>query len=333
MKDILHSPALAIILALLTIVHVREIIAKLFHISRKWKYSWIFYGENEKEIAKEILTDLNVDIKKERNEKFLGRYRRREDKEKALIEFISCYIDNTENKYGYKTQSKSGFYINTMEASNNQVDLVVMSEIMCSLIDKSNDKSIRGEFDFIITPKACNVSLGKSIAAKMNRVFIQAKSKQDPSYANTYPEDYLGTLMLNFIGSFDLIKTSKESPNRKLKGILVDCNISGGSHILETMDLFNKIIEMDKDLNIEKVEHAFVLFRVDKDDHDIDLKFRNKGFTINRWFDLTEEIKKEIWRVKNNFKCERLDLTNKKHNEEIDQLISLMKRKNLITQI
>lgn len=325
----MHDFAAYIVLIIVTIAHLREIIAKLFGIRRDWKYSWLFYGQEEKMIVTETLKELGINADDIKNQIFNGKHKSSEDKKIELLEFLSYYMIQRQNEYGYETFTKSNYYINTMEAAQNAEGLKIMTDILYTLISKS----IQEKIDFIITPKSGNPLLGKKLAEKLNIISILGKNTKDGAFAHLHNDDYDGKLLINYEGSTSLINTAKNSTTRKLKGILIDCNTSGGSQIMSIMDSFNDIVSNKPSLNISLLTDAFVLFRVDIDDNNIDSKFAGKGYHIHRWFDLSEEIKTNIWEAKKELKCQIIDSNNPKHLEVLENLIILLSKNKLLKQI
>jgi hypothetical protein len=328
--DHFHEVILYIIVFILSIAHLKEIIAKMFpslknnHVLRKY-----FFDENEKEIVKETLLELGVISDNTRTQLFKGKLTSHKDKKIELIEFISKF-QTKYNKivtYGASTNSESMYYINTMEAAQLSDDLQVMGEILFSLITSKSKTHI----DFIITPKTGNPLLCKKIADTHGMISILGKHSKEGSFAHIDASDYHNRLITNFEGSFTLLKTA-ESSNRELKGIFVDCNASGGSQILALMKSFNEIVQQNNKefKNISPVNSAYVLFRADTDDVDIDATFKKAGFNLHRWFDLNEEIKTMIYDAKITLKCSQLDANKPKHMIEIDKIILKMTENKLI---
>jgi hypothetical protein len=283
---------------------LRDIISKFFGISRNRGYSWIFYNQYDKSLLIDMLNRFGL-----REENVTKHFRRAKNDTKKykdpsvkLVSLLSRNIYNAKSEYGINTPVNSEYYINTMDASHIGYELNLMCDLIAILIDKKGGCT---KPDFIITPKNGNPVLGKSYAQSKNTISILSKHEKDKSYADfNKNENPLATLMINFEGFSELYKIANDKPDINLNGIVIDCNASGGSLILETINSFNKLLnelkKTKKDLNIESLEYSYVLYRPDNEEN-IDDKFKDDNCFCERYFDLTENYKKRIYDNKNNY--------------------------------
>lgn len=216
-----------------------------------------------------------------------------------LLWLLLKYIHKTEKEgvsYGIDTPVRSGFYLNTMATVHNEDDLAVMVKIIDKLVSiTSSDSNLRFP-NFIITPKSGNPILGYRLTRyKGPHCFsLIAKSQNEKSFVKSFiDKPTWDELLLNFEGINSLRDFLKDIPNqgRKLRGVVVNGNLSGGSEIIQAMEYFNSLVESSEFSDrIEKVTEAFVLYRVD-DKADVDTRFEQLGFKIFRLLDLNEDIK------------------------------------------
>lgn len=299
-------------------------------ITRKNKFLWtLFYNNNEEELIENVLRKLGFSKKEVINTaSHLGKRKIIENNEdERLISLIYKYIMCFSEKvtYGVETPVPSHYYINTMEASHNKEDL----ELMCRLINKliTNDSVFP---DFVITPKSGNPIMGKEFAEFHNIVSIFRKSNYDKSKARFIPSasnelafnvNYEGSLRLN-----SLIEELKkyDSRDRKIHGIVIDCNASGASEILKTMEEFNSHLSE----GIDPIVEAYILFRPDVAS-DVDEKFSERGFKLNRYFDLNDDIKTKIHLYKTEKSKAELDIDNKQDWEFINEILCDIKNAKL----
>ena len=189
--------------------------------------------------------------------------------------------------------------------------------------------------DFVITPKNGNPVLGREFAATNNIISIISKHERDPAYAKTDAKlEPKATLMINFEGSDKLLELEKENPNRELTGVIVDCNVSDGDQVFDTIDLFNKLIDNINNQNsdkllIEKISKAYILFKVDQEKSSVkvDKKFNTEGYKLYRYFDLNEDWKEELYEYKIKPNKTIYNCYTAKYEPFIDGSINILKGK------
>lgn len=290
-----------IIIFLLALVGIKEVVARFSLWPRNWILSKFFYGNiYEETLLLNAFRELEISNKEaRRNTKPILLSNNIRDSAEKLIYLIVNYIYNTEIEYGATSATKinSKYYINTMDASHDKEDLLLMCELLHRLIE-SDDRMP----DFIITPKDGNPILNQKYAEKYNVIGILSKNEQDSSYAKTDANtEPLGTLLINYEASSRLLKYA-ESRKRNVYGVVLDCNAAGGTQIFKMMDDFNSLLENINEgatsrINIEPVHMAYILFRPDNS-IDIDHKFSEGHYVIRRYFDLNEDLKSELYKFK-----------------------------------
>ncbi len=323
MTDKIIDGITSFILIILALSTARDIVLKFFSIEPNTKIGKIFYNKYDKLIIEQTFKEFGLKKGQLLYSPTL-RQRKIATPEKKLVSLISKYTHFLNNtvQYGENTPINTNYYINTMEASHNKDDLTQMVELIIELISYH----AKFDFDFILTSKKGNVLLNTEISADLKKVSIFRKSDRDSSKIVMVDEEH-GPLIDNFEGVKGLNNCSQA---KKYKGIVIDCNASGGKEILKTMDEFNTAIDTNK-LNdkFEKIKSAFILFRVDSIE-DIDNKFSEKGYSLFRYFDLTEDIKSKI----KNKSGKVLSVWKNKDLRFIDNIILTMMEQNLIrTQI
>ncbi|WIV13135.1 hypothetical protein [Proteiniborus sp. MB09-C3] len=335
-----------IILFILSLTTLRDIVAMTGWISFNSKFAPLVYGRYDKEIIKKCLQELGFSPSKS-NEicialEIISRENRVEDslcEDKVnlykLIELISKYIVCFDNyiQYGKITPTSSKYYVSTMEASKNDEDLMKMAYIISHLINTDFIKQkIDRTPDFILTPKSGNPLLGSKVAEINKYISVFRKSPEDESSSRISRKEYYKELMTNYEGTWELLEKSSKS-DKKLFGVAIDCNLSGGKQIINMMEHFNNIIENEK-LNIDKVKNAYVLFRADSDGEDIKEKFNAYGFTISKYFDLDENVKKLLYEYKNkSTNGNYLNMFIGEDKEKIEEIIGRLKHVNVCKMV
>lgn len=298
-----------IILFLLSVLTIRDIIAALGIVKFNDKLpSRFIYGKFNKEIIKRALmelgyNDINIVEHSVKVNNAQKRYKNSICDARVnvdtMILLLSKYTVSFEDNviYGKNTPTRTKFYINTMEAAKNSEDLLIMTELIEYLLTISiRNKTIPRMPDFVITPKNGNPLLGSKYAEKNNSISIFVKSEKDPSNTHSAENQTYRNFSNNYEGALQLIAKSKERED-DLYGVAMDCNVSGGSNLLSVMKNFNSTIS-GIGQNIKPVNSAYVMFRVDKDDIDIDQYYQESGFEIFRYFDMGEESKKILVEIR-----------------------------------
>ena len=319
-----------IVLFILAIATIRDVVIKFgFRPKRGFLSRW-FNSIYEIQLLKDALKDMGYSeseteeifrINKETENKFKGL----KCPEYLVSLIVNCiYTLSSEKEYGNISKQKSKYYIPTMEMVHNDEYLVILTTIMCSLI--INDKERKNDtLDFIIVPKSGNPLLANSVAKRFKANLLVLKEKEEESSIKIeIEEDPIIYFKVNFEGGNELIKKADAKRNKKLNGIVVDCNASGGIQVLEVINKFNVMVEKGV-INAEYVNVAYVLFRVDDSENKFDNKMINtNGYRLVRYFDLDETLKSEL----SNYASEKkaIDYSKKDNIEIIDGFINKLEQ-------
>lgn len=296
-----------IVLTILGLDTLRSVLASLGIVKRETPFlGRIIYGKYDVIIVKEALRELGYST--QQAERIVGRLKNVTDKEKypqadtalRLLYILSKYIIKFENVISYglisegKMLSYSNYYINTMEATHNQNDLKELSHIMIRLLRNNKEDRV----DFIIVPKGGNPLLAQYIANELGANLIIAKDINDSARPQESGElDRIGRIRyegLNFL--------LERSDTKQIKGIVLDCNTSGGTQLVTIISDFNDLVEKCN-YPIVPICNCYVLFKLVKLDINsgkeinIDKKFDDINCHLFRLFDLDEEDKKELCNI------------------------------------
>lgn len=303
--DNITSILTTLILCILSLVTLRDVMVK-FGLKPKWKLlqGW-FEANYEKEILFQVLKDLGLnqsqigEVRKKNETLYKGYTTKKIDHyEECLVALLANYtyplLGNKE--YGNETRESSQYYIHTMEMVHNEENLRRLSLIMYNLIvrDKANSKQL----DFIIVPKGGNPFLAKCVSEMLKVDLLVLKGSQEESSLKiSVDEDSLTYFKINFEGGNELLKKQKSHDIKKIRGIVIDCNTSGGSQVFNAITIFNKLVEKGT-LKSEYIDTAYVLFRVDDGKNKFDDKLLNtKNYRLIRYFDLNEKLKKQLYEL------------------------------------
>jgi hypothetical protein len=190
-----------------------------------------------------------------------------------------------------------------MEASHYPPDLELMTKLIENLIHENGGDIHQ---DFIITPKCGNPMLGQNYTTINKNIFLLAKYGNDKSRSKfDVHQNPLISLMINFEGFAALKKEAESNPTKDYCGYVIDCNLSGGSLILNPMKEFNQMLELLHEENIlrnvKPLKEAFILFRADNeltDSGPFDDVFKENGLECYRYFDLDEVSKSLLFEFK-----------------------------------
>ena len=85
-------------------------------------------------------------------------------------------------------------------------------------------------------------------------------------------------------------------------------------------------------MKIDSINEVYVLFRAEnRSCSNIDQKFEDNKCKIHRFFDLDEEIKEKIYQLRKNAgEGRELDLYYDEDKSKVEEIISLMREKNLL---
>ena len=260
------------------------------------------------------------------NKKTEGIFKKLDGCPEDLISLIVNYIYplSGEKEYGNVTREKSGYYIHTMEMVHNKDNLKILTAIMYHLII-TDDKRKGGKVNFVIVPKGGNPLLAKSVADELNADLLVLKGEQEESSLKiSVADDPKVYFMINFEGGNELLKKTKEYPDKKLNGIVMDCNTSGGTQVFSALEKFNEMID-NQVINANYVKVAYVLFRADNSENKFDNEKKNiKKYRLMRYFDLDEALKEKLYGLSK--KEIALDYKEEENIKVIDNLIVELKK-------
>lgn len=296
-----------IILTILGLDTLRSVFASLGIVKRETPFlGRIIYGKYDVIIVKETLRELGYSS--QQAEQIVGRLKNVANEEKypesdtalKLLYILSRYIIKFENVISYglisegKMLSYSNYYINTMEAVHNPTDIKELSHIMIRLMRYNKEDRV----DFLIVPKGGNPLLAQYIANELGVSLIIAKDIND----SARPQESDEMERIGRIKYEGLILLLEKSSMNKLKGVIVDCNTSGGTQLATIASDFNELVKKC-DLSIEPICNCYVLFKLVKVDLnsgreiDIDKRFTDINCKLHRLFDLDEQDKKELYNI------------------------------------
>lgn len=175
-----------------------------------------------------------------------------------------------------------------MEASYIKHDLNLMKMAILRLIRESGYVS---DIDFILFLKNGNQTLAREVFKDARDITYICKSDEHSSYFPAEDPDSIDKYSIQYENLDSLITRARSVDNdSRLNGIVIDCSISTGVGLTDSINHFNNLIEKDNTLFINKIEHAFVLYcHQDFDDS-------NVSFTLHRYFDMDEEIREMIYK-------------------------------------
>lgn len=309
-----------LIILMLALDTIRAFVAATGIVSREIPLlSRIIYGKRDEDIIKEVLKDLGYG--KREIEKYSKRLKREVEaknmfpKKDTIRHLTYILAKNTvefqdEISYGLiapdKMTSYSKYYINTMDAVHNEKDLEELSTIMIRLMESTLKRT---EIDFIIVPKGGNPLLAQNIARKLNINLIIAKDQNDSARPPQNAEEEK-IFNIRYEGIKELLSKGKD---KKYKGVLIDCNTSGGTQLINIVKEFNNFID-NCNGPIEHITKAYVLFKLVKYDSNnneikIEKKFEDVNCALYRIYDIDEDDKKDL-----------MQLSSKEYYESIDSI-------------
>lgn len=339
-NGIISNGPLLIIACILGVDSIRAVIAAFGIFDPNSKIGHIIYGKRDKAIVSAALRDLGYsaettdEIVIKMNNISKSAYMANagvnaEDAAVQLIIMLSKYIleFNDIILYGGRSLTHSNYYIDTMEISHNGGDKQKLAAIMIYLLySKAQGKKAP---EVIVTPKGGNPLLVQEIATNLNAHLLVAKASTDKARIritgnSTYSKE---EFLVNYEGSWCLSEAEK-----KRGCIIVDCNTSGGSQLLDIVKDIRMLIEKNKNsIMVHTPSDVFVLFRADIDGNNLDCIFDAHQCSIHRFFDLDEEAKTKMFRLKDDRKKKGRDLSYFS-NEDVEaakDIIRYLESRNL----
>ena len=298
--DFFSNAPIIIIVIVLALDSIRNILASFVNVNPNSFFGKILYGKRDKNIVKSALVELGYfeskgseivtrmkDIAKEAN--ISSSTIKKDEADLQLIILLSKYVEKFDSPmvYGGNNPTQSEYYIDTMEIAHNEEDKNKMCAIMYWLIQK--DYKNRNCPQIIFTPKGGNPLFALSVAQKFNSHLMVSKSVADKSRV-ICTEDPLKSFYINYEGSWNIKNLKKKSSS-----IVVDCNTSGGSQLLNIV----KDVRSIPDLKVNSPSQVYVLFKVDiNEEIDVDALFKSCDCKLIRFFDLDERAKEMMYELK-----------------------------------
>lgn len=238
---------------------------------------------------------------------------------RRLLVLLTAYTvqSHSERIYGWATPVKSRYYINTMAASHNIGDRHEMIVLMEWLIAR---RAVR-QIDFVLVPKSGNPLLADGVAQKRGYCCLFRKHQGDASRLRDELSAPPAPTKVNIEGLEQLIQLSNKSL-RRLYGIVVDCNCSGGSTHKQAIVEFNEIARA-LTIDVDPIEHVYVLYRPDSSA--LTEVTPGRPLNVERFFDLTEELKERLWRL-----GQRPGKSaDPAHSKEVEDIVAELRRNHL----
>ena len=288
-----------IIMGLLSLDTIRALIAMTGWVKPEAKLSWIIYGRYERNLIVTGLKELGFQPQKSeeisKNLREVSQNEREiygiteENAAEQLVVLIAKYIVRFDRpiQYGGTRTTTSSYYIDTMEMSHDEKDKQIMTSIMAHLYAMKGNST---KPEVIVTPKGGNPLFAQSVANHYAANFVVAKSKGDKSRITSVMDDAYTDFRINYEGSWNVSDSIHTQ-----KCIIVDCNTSGGSQLIDIVNDLRRIATHAEEAKITAPTEAYVLFRADSGkEHDINRKFQDNKCGLYRFFDLDEDLKEQI---------------------------------------
>lgn len=302
-KSITFTDILTFLLALDTL---RAVIAFLGWINPRSKFGRIIYGKQDVHIISAALQELGYSSDssdaiaqkmEETARSFSGNASiTEENAAEHLVALLANYTVKFDRaiQYGGRSISHSCFYIDTMEIPHNEADMQEMASLMCQLINSKRANKSEEKPNVIATPKGGNPFLAKEVARVMSSDLMISKSSTDKSRVSGLGEHTINEFKINYEGSWTVFDSQLEQ-----SCIVVDCNTSGGSQLLDIVQSIRNLITKEgTSAKLQEPDEAYVLFRADLDGENIDQKFSDVNCSLFRYFDLDEDTKEDLYKLK-----------------------------------
>ena len=273
-----------ITLTLLSILKIRELIANNFEVPLPTKMKWLLYNKkDEKPVLCRKAYERAQRINDYANEKNII--------ERLLImdgNHIKYYPDGYFHRKKFSTEINSHYFINTLEASYIEQDLCLMKMAILRLIKESEFKQ---EIDFILFLKNGNQTLAREVFKGDRDITYICKIDEHSSYFPANETDSIDKYSIQYENLDSLLARANNlvDSSSRLNGIVIDCSVSTGVGLKDSINHFNNLLEKNNTLRINKIEHVFVLYcHQNFDDSE-------EFFKLHRYFDMDEEIREMIY--------------------------------------
>lgn len=270
-------------LVFLFVLKIRDLVAQNFElpISNRWR--WLIYNKKERDpvLCSRIY---------ERTQLFNDGASIKSIIQRILImdgKHIKKFPDGYFHRLKFATEIRSEYFINSLEASYMEDDLNVMTLAIRRLLEESNLHNI----DFVLFLKNGNQMLARNIFKNDRSIIYICKIDEHSSYIPQGASPSIGSYSIQYENlDWLLASANANTNNRNLNGIAIDCSISTGEGLKDSINHFNSLLEANRNLRINKIEHAFILYCHNKDFDDSSISFK-----LHRYFDMDEEIRRMIY--------------------------------------
>lgn len=256
-----------------------------------------------------------------------------------LLDMVASCIHNGPIRYIDRSEViQTKYYVYTLSLAHLEDKLEIMSKYMCVLINdimsemERNKSASVQECYFLIVPYGRNVLLGEAVANTLHiPVLISQTSKieldsggqhklSDNPYEFLY-QQYIGTDSLEkYIKDQQLLCVNNtDISSIRVTGIIIDCNTTRGSQLMSVATNFNKNIIPNSNAILNKmkisstrelglifneISQCATLFLASSEnakEHCSNL-FKNNNLKLRYFFELTEEVKQDIYQNRDNIK-------------------------------
>lgn len=277
MKEVIEAMTLVI----LFVLKIRDLIAQNFDlpISKRWK--WLIYNKKAQDpvLCSRIY---------ERTQAFNDGSTIKSIIERILLmdsKHIKKFPDGYFRRSKFATEIRSEYFINSLEASYVEEDLNIMTLGIRRLLNESNLHNI----DFVLFLKNGNQMLARNIFKFDRSIIYICKIDEHSSYIPQGESVPIDSYSIQYENLDWLLQSAKANNQNCLNGVAIDCSISTGEGLKDSIDHFNNLLDEHRDLRINKIEHAFILYcHKDFDDSSV-------SFKLHRYFDMDEEIRRMIY--------------------------------------
>lgn len=278
MQNILET----ITLAILSILKIRDLLAQNFDLPIPKQWRWLIYN---KKMQEPVLCSRIY----ERTQTFSDGSKIRFIIERLLLmdgKHIKKFPDGYFHRSKFASEIKSEYFINSLEASYVEEDLNIMTIAIRRLLAESGLHNI----DFVLFLKNGNQMLARNVFKDDRSIVYICKIDEHSSYVPQGEMVPIDSYSIQYENLDQLLSFAQANNNMKnLNGIAIDCSISTGEGLKDSINHFNQLLEEHRNLRINKIEHAFILY-CHKDFDDTTISFK-----LHRYFDMDEEIRRMIY--------------------------------------
>ena len=219
--------------------------------------------------------------------------------------------------YGHKTTVRTSFYINTLEAALDKDECILMSRLIIYLISRDGISP-----DYILSSKMGNAILANVTSDRTGMRCVLRKPANDRSRLKGGSRNAIE--VANFEGASGLLQAYVDL-TQPAEGVLVDCNCSGGSALMEAATEFAAVASQAP--HITSPTRMYVLFRPDEEPA-ADQQAKANGLSLRRYFDLDEDLKAQLASL--SVLVERHGPQSDAINGKIDALLAEIRKRGLM---